>query len=284
METETRTGKGTLVTRNEPIRKYHGDREFLNSGSLKIFAESPMLFDDVVNKGQIKDVQSMGIDLGSAWHDIKEDTWDVWREGKVLVPDRYVRSDGTMSTARAARLWHDNQIAEGFEVVSQQSLDTLAKMEERFNMNTQAVLFNDPLGGHVEREVAIRFEQNNVKQRVRPDILSNFRLGDYKTTRDPNPLKSFYRAVRRYRYDLSAVMYQRGCELAGIAEGPMVFIVTSTVGDCQTQVIELHSSVIERAEAEYDHLINTLRLCRENNCWTPEGYGEIGIVGTPWQV
>ena len=282
--TETRTGKGTLITRNEPIRKYHSDRNYLNSGSLKVFAESPMLFDDLINKQQLSDVSTLGLDIGKAWHDIRELRWDAWRKDKVLIPERYTRADGTMSTARAARAWLDNQIAEGLDVISQQHLDTLAKMEERFQMNTQAVLFDDPFDGHVEHEVSIRFEQNDVKQRVRPDITSNGRLGDYKSTRDPNPLNTFYRAVRRYRYDLSAVMYQRGCELAGVAEGPMVFLVTSTVGDCQTQVVELHSSVIERAENEYDHLIETLRLCRENNCWTPNGYGEIGVVGTPWQA
>lgn len=282
METETRTGKGVIITRNEPIRKYHADEEYINSGKVKVFAESPLLFDDQVNKGKKEETSSIGLEMGTAWHDIRDMGFEAWREGKELIPDRYVRADGSMSTARAARLWHDNQIAEGRDVISQQMLDTLTTMEERFKMNTQAVLFDDPFEGHIEREVSIRFEDNGVKQRVRPDILSNFRLGDYKTTRDPNPLRSFYRAVRRYRYDLSAVMYQRGCELAGIAEGPMTFIVTTTVGDLTTQVIELHTDVLQRAWDEYEHHINNLRKCRENNCWVPEGYGEVGVVGAPW--
>ena len=275
--------KGVKVTRGEPIRAYHSDEEYINSGKVKLFAESPMLFDDMVNKRQGKDVSSLGTDLGTAWHNIRDWTWDVWRQTVSLIPDKYVRADGSMSTGRCAKEWFDTQTAEGQEVISQKSLDTLQKMEDRFQMNTQAVMFDDPFEGNVEREVSIRFEDGGVKQRVRPDVISNGRLGDYKSTRDPNPLDTFYRAVKRYRYDLSAVMYQRGCELSGMAEGPMVFIVTSTVGDCQTQVIELHTTVIERATAEYDQHIFNLKMCRENNDWTPQGYGEIGVVGTPWQ-
>lgn len=272
------------ITRGEPIKAYHNDFDWLNSGSLKVFAESPMLFNDIVNKKQVKNVASLGTDIGSAWHEIRDRSWGEWRQTVTLIPERFTRADGSMSTSRGARDWYDNQIAEGLEVISEQSIETLKKMEERFCMNTQAVLFDDPLEGKLEREVSIRFEDNGVKQRIRPDLLSNGRLCDFKSTRDPNPLNTFYRAVRRYRYDLSAVMYQRGCELANMAEGPMVFIVTSTVGDCQTQVIELHTSAIERATEEYDQIIFNLRMCRENNDWTPQGYGEIGVVGTPWQV
>ena len=281
--TEVRTGNGVLVTRNESIERYHADKKFIGSSLLKLFAESPMAFDDYMN-GVTEDKGGSHFDLGTHWHDIKEHKWDKWIENKVIIPDRFCRADGSMSTKKEARDWVDNQIANSREIISNEHLKTLEKMEARFQMNTAAERLNNPPHGTPDREISIRFKENGVRQRVRPDLLINGTLVDFKSTREADPRRSFYNAVRRYRYDLSAAMYERGCQLANLCDGPMHFVVTSTVGDCQTQVLTLHSAIRSRAEQHYNVLLRDLAQRREDNDWSPMGYGEIGVVTNPWEV
>ena len=289
---ELRTGQGTIIRYGEPIRAYHDDRKWYDSTNLKLLDESTFEFYDRVIKKPVASSEDEatscstipeGLMLGTHWHeDIREhgpDGFKRFADTVAIIPDRYCRADGTTSTSRASREWFDRQIADGTKYVSKKHFETLKLMDERFKMNMAAMKYEHVPQESLLREVGIRWKHMGVPLKVRPDLISRGRLLDYKTTRDTNPARSFQRAVWKYKYDLSAVMYEIGCEAAGLASGPMIFVVTSTVGDCQTQVMTLSDKQLASARDRFQGMVANLKQRLDDGDWVPAGYGECLTIG-----
>jgi microcompartment protein CcmK/EutM len=112
-------------------------------------------------------------------------------------------------------------------------------------------------------------------------ITSDGRLGDYKSTREAHPLKSFAYSVKDYGYGLSAALYEQGCVLAGIADPPMHFVVSSTVFPYETQVLTLPSAYMDYARRRLDELLTDIAERRATGNWLPDGYGRVCEIEMP---
>jgi hypothetical protein len=165
-------------------------------------------------------------------------------------------------------------------VLTQEWSDTLEKMWENFCLNSEAVRLHESAA---IREASLRWESTaGVKVRCRPDfITSDGVLGDYKSTREAHPAKSFCYSVRDYGYGLSAALYEQGCVLAGLSDPPMHFVVSSTVFPFETQVLTLPAVYMDYARKRLDELLQEIADRRASGNWLPDGYGRVVEIEMP---
>ncbi|MBL6910366.1 MAG: PD-(D/E)XK nuclease-like domain-containing protein [Pirellulales bacterium] len=275
-------GDQTRVTMDETNEQYHTIEKpvpYLSSSVMKLAIDSMMML-QLHLFGLLPRVETSGMRRGTNWHEIREFSYQSFLNTTAVMPDELCRADGSPRTNANAREFmethHDKQIT------SHKELEVLSNMEKAF--------WNNPAAARLEERVAHRENSYRVMnsgmlygQKARIDALtSDGILLDYKTTTEQNVLASFGRVARRYKYGLSAVMYQDIVSRCGIDVSEMHFIVSSTVQPYECQVIKCDKGSLERWQAEYETLTyeinqNWERITR-GDLLLPRGTGEIHEV------
>jgi hypothetical protein len=263
---------------DEPLAFYHGDKVHLGSTQIKL-AESATRFFNAVELGRTSDSKSQALQLGSAWHTLREIGSDLFAERAVTAPEEHCTASGGLSTKKATKEWLAT-LAPDAIILSPDMGETLGRMKDGFDRNPAAVELQESI---VHQEVSIRWESTaGVKVRCRPDaICEGGRLVDWKSTSEVNILKDFSRSVRTYGYGLSAALYEQGCVVAGLAEPPMVFVVTQTVEPFLTQVITLPPVFMDWARRRLDELLTDIARRRATGDWMEDGYGKVNELTMP---
>jgi len=119
---------------------------------------------------------------------------------------------------------------------------------------------------------------------------------DLKTTSDTTPLKTFWRSVLDYQYDLQAAIYEAAAQAAEWPEHSLHFIVTQNAPPHEhslhfivTQnapphachVVTLPRAVTARATERALRLLEELRQRTEWNAWMPTDYGSVTELECP---
>jgi hypothetical protein len=263
---------------DEPIRTYHADRKHLGSTQIKL-AESATRFFNAVELGQTSDSKSDALRLGSAWHTLKEIGPDLFAERAVTASEEHCTPGGGLSTKKATKEWQASLPPDAI-ILTPEMGETLGRMKDGFDRNPAAVELEESI---VHREVSIRWESTaGVLARCRPDcICEGGRLVDWKSTSEANILKDFSRSVRTYGYGISAALYEQGCVVAGLADPPMVFVVTQTVEPFLTQVITLPPVFMDWARRRLDELLTDIARRRATGDWLEDGYGKVNELTMP---
>ncbi len=263
---------------DEPVTVYHEDRDYLGSTQIKVADQSALVFNRRVNLREGESEQSDALALGSLWHTLLEIGIDRFGERAVVAPPAFCTGGGALSTKKEAKEWRAEQPADAIVLTTSQS-DTLGEMWEGFAANSAA---GDLYCSITHREVSLRWESTaGVKVRCRPDaICEGGRLVDFKSTRHSTPLRDFKWAVKDYGYGLSAALYEQGCVLAGLAEPPMHFVVTSTAS-LETQVLTLPQSYMDFCRQRLEQLLLEIAERRVSGNWNPVGYGAIHEIEMP---
>jgi hypothetical protein len=266
------------VLYDEPITTYHGDLVHLGSTQIRL-AESATVFHDNVEMGWGSDSKSAALQLGSAWHTLREIGYDQFSERAVTAPEEHCTASGGLSTKKATKEWLATLPPDAI-ILSPEMGEILGKMHDRFVRNSQAVELEEDI---LHREASIRWESTaGVMARCRPDFICNSgQLGDYKTTSEKNILKDWARSVKLYGYGISAALYEQGCVVSGMAEPPMQFVVTQTVHPFLTQVITLPPSYMDWARRRLDELLTDIARRRATGDWMEDGYGKVNELTMP---
>lgn len=262
---------------DEPITTYHGDRTHLGSTQIRL-AESATRFFNAVELGRQSDSKSAALQLGSAWHLLREIGPDLFSERAITASEEHCTATG-LSTKKATKEWLASLPADAI-VISPEMGETLGRMKDGFDRNPAAVELEESI---VHREVSIRWESTaGVLVRCRPDcICEGGRLVDWKSTSEANILKDFSRSVRNYGYGISAALYEQGCVVSGLADPPMVFVVTQTVEPFLTQVITLPPVFMDWARRRLDELLTDIARRRATGDWMEDGYGRVNELTMP---
>jgi hypothetical protein len=263
---------------DEDILTYHLDKKWLGSSDLKVGEESPPLFHERVDLGVNAASDSAALELGKLWHTLRELGDDQFAERVTVAPDSMITQSGALSTRQEAKDWLASQA--GKIVVTPVQADTLGKMRERFLENEAAVRLDQTV---TLKEVSIRWVSTaGVQVKCRPDaICEGGVLVDWKSTKEQYPLRTFSHAVTRYGYGLSAALYEQGCVLAGLADPPMVFVVTSTVSPYETQVLHLPPAYMDWCRRRLDTVLEDIARRRRDGDWLPVGYGRVNEITMP---
>jgi hypothetical protein len=263
---------------DEPILEYHGDRIWLGSTNIKS-AESATVFYDTVEAGEVEDAKSLALELGKAWHTLREIGDDQFAERAVVAAEEHCTAGGALSTKKATKDWLATLPPDAI-VISPEMSETLGKMKDRFDRNPKAVELAESI---IHREVSIRWESTaGVKVKCRPDcICEGGILVDWKSTSEKKILKDFSLSVKRYGYGISAALYEQGTVIAGLAEPPMHFVVTQTVYPYLTQVLTLPPAYMDWARRRLDELLTEIAVRRSTGDWMEDGYGKVNELTMP---
>jgi hypothetical protein len=225
-------------------------------------------------------LSSDALALGKLWHTLLEIGRDRFGEIAHLAPAEHCTpTTGGLSTKKETKAWVES-LGPGAIVLTPAVSDTLGKMWDGFQRNSAAVELHESA---VHREASIRWESTaGVLVRCRPDLIcEGGRLVDFKTTGKPNILRDFRFAVRDYHYGLSAALYEQGCLMAGLAEPPMLFVVTATVEPFSTQVLTLPPAFMDFSRRQLDTVLEAIAARRESDNWLEEGYGQVNELVMP---
>ena len=94
-------------------------------------------------------------------------------------------------------------------------------------------------------------------------------------------MKTAWRAVDKFRYDLQSAFYAEAAEQCGWPRHSMRFIFTSTVWPHHCAVLYLPPEVQERGRRRCLRLLSELKQRREWDSWMPKGYGEVHEMECP---
>lgn len=279
VEGSTPFARSCDVRFDEPNSVYHSDRDHLGSSQIKLADKSPQLFDARVNRQLGGSQQSDALALGSIWHTLCEIGHEEFGDRVVLLPPTHCTPTGGVSTKRETKEFLAS-LPENAIALTQEWSDTLEKMWANFVANSAALELHESAS---IRECSVRWTSAaGVKVRCRPDFITeDGRLGDYKSTREAHPRKSFGHSVKEYGYGISAALYEQGCVLAGIADPPMHFVVSSTVFPYETQVLTLPPAYMDFARRRLDELLTEIAERKATGNWLPDGYGQVCELDMP---
>ena len=265
-----------VVSFDEAIDKYHTPDDFLNKSKIASFIEDPLLFARPIPKAK-----SPQLTLGDLTHtsfEVGEEETNKWR----VRPDQYSTASGWKKT-KSAQEFLAEQPPE-IKWISPQEKFFLNGMWKNIHANSAAQSVVDDIEHH---EVSIRWQRaDGTKLKCRPDGISRSgRVIDWKTCRYANPLKDWWKAVADYKYHMQDALYREGARVAGWSDEPLIFVLISTTGSYQVQVVELPHNVCLVGKRLLERGIEGIAAHTAfGGELLPEGYGEINTLPCPSSV
>lgn len=243
-----------------PAGSYHGWPE-VSCSQLKALRESPLAFYWRHEAKAAPPRSSDALTYGSLlheWAEIGED--EFWPRVEVC-PDTLATAAGAMGAK--AKDWLANLDPTRIPV----SPADYKKLRDQ----TRALLSNPDvppiLARRVDAEFNIKWKWNGHDCRCRVDGATPDFFFDWKTTRDENPAKEWWRSALNFGYHLQSAMYENAGLAAGWPKHRMVFIVTSTVWPYESAVGPLPQRVIDHGRSECLRLLDELQMRRDLDCW-----------------
>ncbi len=253
-----------------------GKKTYFSSSQLKKAQESLLSFQHAL-MGWTPAISTQALKFGNRHHDIREaGGFDEWEHRVEVVPAELERKDGTLRSCKEVREFYDT--FQNKEILTRSEYEKHKKMDEMLMANHAARRLEEDAES---REVSIRIREDGMKfgSKVRYDMRTKGGiLVDYKTTSEPDPRRTFHKAVRKYNYGLSSVLYTDVCRFAGIDVSEMHFVVSSTVApEYETQVIVLSQDYLEYCRHELGNTKDLIAYTWDKLCSgefiEPEGYG-----------
>lgn len=115
--------------------------------------------------------------------------------------------------------------------------------------------------------------------KIRPDCVNELDgqtyIIDYKTT-DSCDYRSFYHSCKKYGYQLQTGMYISGMFEQDYSDYKFIFIAQEKAEPYAVRIFKCDDSFTEFGIDEFRELLNTLRICQDNNDW--HGYEEATLT------
>jgi exodeoxyribonuclease VIII len=222
----------------ESNETYHSNRRYISSSALKTINKRSVYH--LLNQ---KPFSSSSMSLGTLIHTA------------ILEPENFDRDYFVMpkvdrrTKAGKEKYAEHLEIANGKELVDEDTIAVKDEIMKNFESNEQAVYYNEGV-----KEVSVYSEIDGVLVKVRPDCY-NKELGfisDPKTCQDNSP-KGFMRDVYKYGYHLQAVFYS---DVLGVDPKNFVFTAIETNHPYSVQCYTLGDEHIERGREAYESALD----------------------------
>lgn len=269
----SQVGDGTSVCHTDAAT-YHKWPE-PSASHLKALASSPIEYYDRFIAPSTGFEESAAMLYGTLLHLWGEvGPGDFWR--RAVQPDaKYCTATGSLNAA--GREWAKEQPEDAI-VISPADFKKLQAQTEQILANSASATL---LENSVDREFNVRWEMFGHRVRCRCDGATPSVWYDLKTTREKNPLKSFWRAVDEFHYDIQSAVYLSAALAIGYEPHSMRFICTSTTYPYRCEVVYLPSFMVEQATERCKQLLEELAARKEANHWLPETYGIVHELEVP---
>ena len=150
---------------------------------------------------------------------------------------------------------------------------------EKLWKQTRQILANPAakqlIDSRIDAEFCATWDWEGHAMRCRCDGATEELWYDLKTTSDTTPLKTFWRSVLDYQYDLQAAVYESAAEAANWPDHSLHFIVTQNAPPHACHVVTLPRAVTALARDRALRLLDDLQYRREWDSWLPADYGQV---------
>lgn len=257
-----------------PAHIYHSWAE-TSCSQLKALRESPVAFYWRHIAREAPPRKSESLDYGTllhTWAELGEE--DFWPR-VAAAPDSLVTATGALS--KKADDW--------LKGLDPTRIPISPADRDKLRAQTTALLANPEvqrlLAARTDAEFNVRWKWNGHDVRCRVDGATPDCFFDWKTTRDSNPMRTWWRSVLDFGYHLQSAMYQSAQEAIGMPPSRMRFIVTSTVWPYENCVVVLPEPMVERGRLECLRLLEELRNRLDWGVWERFGSQEVCELTCP---
>lgn len=300
------------IIRNLSNEEYHDTKgkygEYISSTQLKDLLVSPKYFK--YNLDNPKEEKSSALKLGSLFHSLMEQlskaegNWDKgydnWRKS-IAVFEAPLNPKTNQPYGKLTKAYNeayiefvDQNITK--EIVSEEEVSYITEMANAmmFNCGETSKQITKLLKWGKEVETSYFYEsENGIKLKVRPDLLTNSKIVDWKTTSiDILNEEEIAKTILKYNYHISLTMYQHVIhEITGKWYSPiLVFVQKNPPFDCVVCDISEWCYNYDKnydyvdpgiGAMEFKKLLNLYEDCLTNDKWygaertIPEEYGSI---------
>lgn len=252
---------------NAPAEEYFR-RPGISASQLKDYGSSPLAFYLRHEVGSAPPKESAALSYGTllhAWAEMGEEKfWD-----SIAVPDPSVLT-ATGQLGKAGKEWQAT-LPEGTLVVTPGDRQQLWEQTRQILANKAAARL---LADAVDREFNVSFDWQGHACRCRCDGATAEKWYDLKTTREANPERTAFNAVKQWGYDIQSALYGEAAVQCGWEPHAMRFIFTSTVWPYLCAVLYLPPEVQENGRRRCLRYLSEIKQRREWGSWMPDGYGE----------
>lgn len=255
------------------IQEYHGDKNAVNSSSLKKMIKSPLAFHESFYGDDIEQTDAMR--LGTIAH-MAILQGDLFKSKYLVMPEfKSLTADGKPSESKATKYYKD-QVAEWTKslpkdalVVTKEEQNKLFGMIESLTKHEMAVKLLS--NGKPELCGYWRDEETGIRCRMQADFVS-FDLGalvDLKTTSDCS-WPEFRRTVEKLDYSFQMSMYAEGIkQITGKRPEHIIWIAIESKPPYEVRAYEMspHYEIIGNHNFRYS--LQKLKECIDSNKFEP---------------
>jgi len=257
-----------------PAEEYHSWPQ-VSASQLKDLASSPLGFylRHVARTAPPK--TSDALSYGTLLHQWAEEGEEAFWAKVHVAPGDVVTATGQLG--KAAQPWLKN--------LPPDAIPLSPVTREQLWQQTRQILACEPavelLDQAIDREFNVAFDWEGHAVRCRCDGATALCWYDLKTTIEPKPLETFWRAVDKWNYDIQAALYEEAAVQAGWRPHRLRFICTSNTWPHQCCVVTLPESVVRRGRKRALALLVELRRRKEWDSWLPPEYQRVQELRCP---
>lgn len=266
---------------DEPITTYHSDREWWSKSQLwDLWANGPLYFHGRYISGSINSPFSDALKKGTYVHEWAEHCPEAWWGRVVEIPKASLGKDGRWT--KATDEFYAATKAEKPDAIVL-STEDIAAYREQFGQMLANPAFARLQEQTEHREFSIRGvdPDTGLNLRCRPDAAAVDFVWDIKTTKERQPLKTFWKSVVDYGYAMQAVLYLQLCRQAGIEAKKFIFLLTSTVPPYECHAVTLPEALLESARRDLRSACMDLKTRLLLDHWSPADEGQITELVVP---
>ena len=269
-----------LCLSDEPIERYHSDREWWSKSQLwdlrsrgpsffrarHLLGTQPYESSDAFRKGTLVHLWA---ELGDA----------AWWQRVVEVPESALGSGGRRT--KATDEFEAKALAKNPDAIILKS-DEVWAYRAQFSAILDNPIYGAMSADTIAREFSIRWrDASGLQLKCRPDAATHDVLWDIKTTREAQPLESFWKSVVDFGYGFQAVLYLEGARALGLDVRDFVFLITSTVPPYACHAVTLPKRFLDRSRRLLRQTIAELQARLELDHWLPEDSGQVTELFIP---
>ena len=266
--------RGRAIIHRVPAAEYFGWPQ-TSASDLKEFHSSPLGYYERKVLGQVTRKQTPALKHGEnlhLWHELGDERfWD----SVELAPAEFLTATGNLS--KKGEDWLAG-LAPGTLGLTEADRDKLWRQTRQILANPSAAQL---IAARVDAEFSVTWDWNGHPMRCRCDGATEDVWYDLKTTSDETPLKTFWRSVLNFQYDLQAAVYESAAEAAAWPPHSLHFIVTQNAPPHACHVVTLPRAVTDLARDRALRLLDELRHRREWDSWLPGDYGQVTELECP---
>lgn len=237
--------------------EYHSS-EGISRSAVMEFKKTPFHYwHKYINKNYVKPEESAAMKFGSMLHTaiLEAHAFD----------NRYFVMNKVDRRTKEGKSYYDEMLEKNKNkiLIAHEEYEKSLEMASRCKCNTQAQELIH--GAQYEKSIYWNDPDTGILCKVRPDILHDNFVVDYKTTNDASEI-AFQRSVYNYGYYMQAAMTSEAFKHALNKEMlGFIFLAQETSDPYLTAIYQMDQAGIDQGVQEFKSILWDIKKCRDNN-------------------